>query len=142
MRIQDLMSKSVISVAPDTDVAVARERLRTGEVDHLVVVQGKRVVGVVAGKDFASVGDETPVSDVMSRDVATIAPSATMRRAAGVMQGRAVGCLPVVDDGRLVGIVTTSDLLTALAKGEVHAAPPPGRAILRKRGPRKRAIPI
>jgi CBS domain-containing protein len=60
-----------------------------------------------------------------------------MRRAAGVMRGRGVGCLPVVEEGRLVGIVTTSDLLTALAKGEIHAAPPRERVILRKRGARK-----
>jgi len=58
------------------------------------------------------------------------------------IQERAVGCLPVVSDGRLVGIVTTSDLLTALAKGDTHPAPSPDRTILWKRGPRKRAIPI
>ncbi len=142
MRVQDVMSKSVISVTPETEISVAREALRTGEVDHLVVVEAKRVVGVVAGKDIAGTGDDKRIADVMSRDVVTIAPEALLRRAAGIMHGRAIGCLPVVDDGRLVGIVTTSDLLTALAKGEIHAAPPRGRIILRKRGPRKRSIPI
>ena len=142
MHIRDIMSKSVISIGPDTDVATARERLRAGEVGHLIVVQDKRVVGVVARQDVAVAGDGMPVASVMSRDVATIAPEATLRRAAGIMHGRAIGCLPVVDDGRVVGIVTTSDLLTAIAKGEIHAAPPDGRVILRKRGPRKRAIPI
>ena len=78
----------------------------------------------------------------MTRDAVTIEPQATLRRAAGTMRGRAVGCLPVVDHGKLVGIVTTSDLLDALARGEIHAAPPEERFILRKRGPRKRAVPI
>ena len=142
MRIQDVMSKNVVSVAPTTEIAVAREKLRNDEIDHLVVIAGKRVVGVVAGRDIVGTRDDRPVSDVMSRTVVTIAPEATLRRAAGVMRGRAVGCPPVVDDGRLVGIVTTSDLLTALAKGEVHAAPPRDRVILRKRGQRKRPIPI
>jgi acetoin utilization protein AcuB len=142
MRIQDVMSRNVISAAPETEVATARERLRSEEVDHLVVVQGKRIVGVVAGKDITRAGDHKPLSTVMSRDVVTIAPDATLRRAAGIMRGRAVGCLPVIDEGKLVGIVTTSDLLTALAKGEIHAAPPRQRVILRKRGPRKRAILI
>jgi acetoin utilization protein AcuB len=142
MRIQDVMSKSVISVVPQTTVAEAQERLRTDEIDHLVVMQGKRVVGVVSGRDIARAGGEGPVAGVMSRDVVTIEPDATLRHAAGIMRGRAVGCLPVVDGGRLVGIVTTSDLLTALAKGEIHAAPPDGRVILRKRGPRKRPMPI
>lgn len=141
MRIQDVMSKNVVSVPEETAVAVARERLRREEIDHLVVVDGKRVVGVVAGKDILHAGDGQPLSDVMSRAVVTIEPEATLRRAAGVMRGRAVGCLPVVSDGRLVGIVTTSDLLTALAKGDTHPAPSPDRVILRKRGPRKRAMP-
>ena len=62
----------------------------------------------------------------------TIDPQATLRRAAGVMRGRAVGCLPVVEDGKLVGIVTTSDFLTAIARGEIHAAPPRERTTLRR----------
>lgn len=142
MRMKDVMSKRVVSVAPTTTIAMARERLRNDEIDHLVVVEGKRVVGVVAGKDILGVSEDGTIADVMRGDVVTIEPDATLRRAAGVMRGRDVGCLPVVDDGRLVGIVTTSDLLTALAKGETHPAPPTGRVVLRKRGPRKRAVPI
>ena len=142
MRIQDVMSKNVVSVPEETLIAIARERLRSEEIDHLVVVDGKRVVGVVSGKDILRAGDDQPLSDIMSHDVVIIGPEATLRRAAGIMRGRAVGCLPVVSDGRLVGIVTTSDLLTALAKGDTHPAPSPDRVILRKRGPRKRAIPI
>ena len=142
MRIQDVMSKNVVSVPREMEVAIARERLRTEEIDHLVVVDGKRVIGVVAGRDILRVSDDKPLSTVMSRNVVTIRPEATLRHAAGVMRGRDVGCLPVVQDGRLVGIVTTSDLLTALAKGETHPAPPAGRVVLRKRGPRKRAVPI
>ena len=52
MRIQDVMSKNVVSIPEETAVAAARERLRSEEIDHLVVVDGKRVVGVVAGKDL------------------------------------------------------------------------------------------
>jgi len=142
MRIQDVMSKHVVSVAPMTTIAEAQERLRIDEIDHLVVVDAKRVVGVVAGRDMLHASAERPVAEVMSRNVVTIEPEATLRRAAGIMRGRDVGCLPVVDHGRLVGIVTTSDFLTALAKGEIHAAPPISRVVLRKRGPRKRAVPI
>jgi CBS domain-containing protein len=142
MRIQDVMSKPVVTVAPDTDIATARERLSGGGIDHLVVVDGKRVVGVVAGRDILRIADDQPVAAVMSREVVTIEPEATLRRAAGIMRGRGVGSLLVVDGSRLTGIVTTSDLLTALAKGDTHAAPSPERVILRKRGPRKRHIAI
>lgn len=142
MRIQDVMSSDVVRVGPQTSIAVAREQLRRAEIDHLVIVEGSRVVGIVAGRDLPSGDDEKPIRTVMATDVATIEPEATLRHAAGIMRGRGVGSLPVVSQGQLVGIVTTSDLLTALAKGEIHAAPPSDRVILRKRGPRKRAIPI
>jgi acetoin utilization protein AcuB len=138
MRVQDVMSKDVISVTPADTVAEARERLQLAGINHLVVMEARQVVGVVAVKDLPAANEE-PLAQVMSRNVATIEPEATLRRAAGVMRGRNIGCLPVVDHGRLVGIVTTSDLLTALAKGEVHAASPRTRATLRKRGPRKGA---
>lgn len=142
MRIQDVMSSNVVSVAPETNVAAAREALRASEIRHLVVTDGKRVVGVVTGPDMQGVADDTPVSTVMSRHVVSIDRNATIRRGAGIMRGRGVGCLPVIDDGRLVGIVTASDFLTGISKGEIHAAPPRERIVLRKRGPRKVPTPI
>jgi acetoin utilization protein AcuB len=142
MRIQDVMSKDVVTVAPTTTIAEARERLRNEEINHLVIVDVRRVAGVVAGKDLLRAADDRQIADVMSRDVATIEPNATLRRAAGIMRGRNIGCLPVVEDGRLIGIVTTADLLTALAKGEIHATPERKRAILRKRGGRRPAVVI
>lgn len=142
MRIQDVMSKNVISIAPEIDVAAARTRLEVDEVDHLVVMDGKRVVGVVSERDIARAQDELPVARVMSHPVVTIAPEATLRRAAGVMRGRAIGCLPVMAEDKLVGIVTTSDLLTALSKGEIHAGPPSERVTLRRGVQRKRAMPV
>lgn len=123
MRIQDVMSKNVISVTPATTVAAARERLRAGEIDHLVVLERKRIAGVITGRDLDRAADDAPVATVMTHPVVTIEPEATLRRAAGIMRGRAIGSLPVVDDeNRLVGIVTTADLLTAMSKGEVHIA--------------------
>ena len=141
MRMQDLMSKHAVSIAPETTIRSAREELRRDGVEHLIVAEKKHVLGVVAREDLARAkDDEAPVAGVMTRNVVTIEPGATLRRAAGIMRGRAIGCLPVVDHGKLVGVVTTSDLLDALAKGETHAGPPDGRIVLRKRGPRKRGM--
>ena len=143
MRMQDVMSKHAVSIAPETSIRNAREALRRDGVEHLIVAEKKHVVGVVAREDLARAKDEeAPITGVMTRSVVTIEAGATLRRAAGIMRGRAIGCLPVVDHGRLVGVVTTSDLLDALAKGETHAGPPDGRVILRKRGPRKRGVVI
>lgn len=143
MRMQDLMSKHAVSIAPEATIGSAREVLRVEGIEHLIVAEKKRVVGVVAREDLARAKDENaPITEVMSRHVVTVEPAATLRRAAGIMRGRAIGCLPVVDHGKLVGVVTTSDLLDALSKGETHAGPPDGRVVLRKRGPRKRAVTI
>ena len=143
MRMQDVMSKHAVSIAPETTIRNAREALRRDGIEHLIVAEKKRVVGVVAREDLARARDEDgPITGVMTRHVVTVEPGATLRRAAGIMRGRAIGCLPVVDHGELVGVVTTSDLLDALAKGETHAGPPNGRVVLRKRGPRKRPVAI
>jgi CBS domain-containing protein len=61
------------------------------------------------------------VASLMTRRIATAPPSLTVRKAANLLRGSAVGALPVVDRGRLVGIVTVSDLLDQLGRG-VHAA--------------------
>ena len=138
MRIFDVMSRDVVSIKPDAEVAAAREALQRADIDHLVVLDGRKVVGIVSDKDLASAADVRKVSTAMTRGVVTIPPSATLRKAASVMLGRSIGCLPVVDDGRLVGIVTTSDLLSALAKGDIHPGSSPERATpLRKREVRK-----
>jgi acetoin utilization protein AcuB len=142
MHIQDVMSKDVVSIRPDADVETARETLHINGIDHLVVMDGKRIAGIVSERDLSQAAIDQPLRYIMHHDVVTVAPDATLRQAAGIMRGRAIGSLPVVDEGRLVGIVTTSDLLTALSKGEVHAAPKTERRILRKRGPRKRPIPV
>jgi acetoin utilization protein AcuB len=137
MRIQDVMTTEIVSISPDTEVRAARELLRMNHIHHLVVMDRKRVVGIVSDRDLAGREDDSHVAEVMTRDVATISPTATLRKAAGVMDGRIIGCLPVIKDGKLAGLVTTSDLLRAMAKG-AHPPPPPERYILRKRGPRKR----
>ena len=74
----------------------------------------------------------------MSRDVVTVEPTTTVRQAANLMRGRYLGCLPVVDGGKLVGMVTTSDLLELLGRGAIAPSPRAERWTLKGRGPRKR----
>jgi acetoin utilization protein AcuB len=137
MRIQDVMTDEIFSISPQESVLAARQMLRLHDIRHLVVLEGKEIVGVLSDRDLASQADDVRVADVMTRGVATISPRATLRQAAGKMEGRTIGCLPVMDRGKLAGIVTTSDLLRALATG-THPAPSPARYVLRKGTPRKR----
>ncbi len=138
MRVQDIMSRNVVTVAPDATVRSARVALADNGVGHLVVVERKRVIGIVTERDLAGASEDAPLSDFATREVVTIGPAATVRRAAGILTGHAIGALPVVVDGALEGIVTTSDLLRSIAKGETHAAPSAERYVLRKRSTAKR----
>lgn len=125
MRIQDVMTSDIVTIAPQATIAEAREKLRANKIHHLIVLEDKKILGVLSDRDVANRRNEMIVADVMTRDVATISPRATLRQAAGRMAARTIHCLPVMDRGKLTGIVTSTDLLR----------------VLRKRGPRKRPVP-
>lgn len=138
MRIQDVMTTKLVSITPDSDVGRARQSLDTNGIHHLVVMEKHRLIGILSDRDLAGVASDTTVRNVMTKEVATIAPGATLRQAAAVMDGHRVHCLPVAREGEVVGIITSSDLLRALAKGDLHLEPPSERYTMRGRGPRRR----
>lgn len=138
MRVKDVMRKQVRTIKPDEPVSMAKEMFRRYDIHHLVVVEKKDVVGIIGDRDVLNAGSEdTAVDQAMMRDPVTIHSDETVRKAAALMTGHVIGSLPVVDDGVLVGIVTTFDLLNLLAKGATHPAPNKERRVLAKRGPRK-----
>ncbi|HLJ73879.1 MAG TPA: CBS domain-containing protein [Thermoanaerobaculia bacterium] len=139
MRIQDVMTDEIVTISAEANVAEAREKLRLNRIRHLVVIENRRVVGVLSDRDLAHRSDDLRIGEVMTKHVATISPRATLRQAAARLEGRTIDCLPVMNRGELAGIVTTSDLMRALANG-AHPAPSAERYILRKRGPRKRPV--
>jgi CBS domain-containing protein len=73
----------------------------------------------------------------MSHRVVTAAPTTTIREAANLLRGHTVGCLPVLDRGRPVGIVTITDLLELIGRGVEKPVATSVRWTLRGRGPRK-----
>lgn len=120
MRLQDIMTTTVRSVPPELDTAAARHTMRKANVHHLVVVDGEHVVGVLSQRDLGGTRDEMlpagRVGDLMSSHVLVASPETTVRTAANLLRGHNVGCLPIVDGKKLVGIVTTSDLLALLGR--------------------------
>ena len=139
MRIREVMRTNVRTIKPSEPVSMAKELFRRYDIHHLVVVD-KGVAGVVNDHDFAGARDDDPVERIMSRHVVTIGPEETIRKAAAIMTGQGIGSLPVVDDEKLVGIVTTRDLLLLIAKGAVHPAPNAERPVLAKRAPRRKPL--
>jgi len=114
MRVEQIMSRTVISLRPDATVATARAIFRQRNIHHLVVTDGRKVIGTLSYRELSGHGEETPVSATMNRDFITATPSTTLKEAASLMLRHAAGCLPVVDEG-IVGILTTTDLMRNLA---------------------------
>jgi CBS domain-containing protein len=122
MRAAEIMTTEVQTVVPGMTATDAWGLMRRHRIHHLVVRAGSGVVGVlsdrdVGGRNGAAVRAQSNVADLMTSSVVTIEPKATVREIANLMRGRTIGCLPVVDRGRVVGIVTVSDLLGLLGRG-------------------------
>lgn len=122
MRVFEIMTSEVLTVTPATPVYEALALMRTEKVHHLVVKRNGRIAGVLSDRDLAAPSRfdlRTPVTvaDVMTSDVVTIDREDTIRTAANLMLGRRINCLPVTSNGRLVGIITSADLLELLGRG-------------------------
>ena len=114
-----MQSASIATVKPEDDLALATQVMLWTGVRHLPVVRRNEVVGVLSERDVlrrqSVVGARTaarePVEAAMTRSPAVIEPGAPLVSALTIMQNRRLGCLPVVTQGRLVGILTSTDLL-------------------------------
>ena len=141
IRLRDVMKKNVESISPRESAAAAWSRMRTRRIRHLVVLDAGRVVGVVSDRDLAGPGSlrqVESVGDVMTTQVVSGHPEMTLRQAANQLRGRSIGCLPVMEDDKLVGILTTTDLLEQIGRGVERPMSRGRRATLATRGPRRK----
>ena len=114
--VSDLMTLlcALATVEADWCIDDADRRARRLGIRHLLVTRGKDLVGIVCRCDLVPPPAEGEyVVDRMQTELIAVRPDATLRGAADLMRGRAVGCLPVVEDGQLVGVVTRGDLRRA-----------------------------
>ena len=128
MLVHDIMQSRVITATEQTGVAEALGVLRTRGVRHLVIADGDTLAGIVSDRDLKQAGalDERlgqwTIGEIMTRSVITIEPSAPVEDAAQVMLAEKISALPVTKAGRLVGIVTETDIVRlfvrALGAGE------------------------
>jgi acetoin utilization protein AcuB len=95
----------------------ARTIMRAQRFKHLPVVERKRVLGVISDRDVrqhAADLDDSLVETAMTADPVTVSPDTSVEEAASLMLVKDIGCLPVTEQGALVGIITRTDLLRAL----------------------------
>jgi acetoin utilization protein AcuB len=130
LRVKDFMTRSPVTVHPDALVQGAAQMMRTRKLRHLPVVDGGgKLMGIVTDRDLRQVVFDPAVQarlgraadslrtlavrEVMTWGVVTVRPETAIRHAAWLMREQRLGALPVVEAGRLVGILTERDVLRA-----------------------------
>lgn len=122
LRVKDIMKPRVETVDQNETAEAAYNRMRLNRIHHLVVTGEDGIVGVISERDLGG-GDREllrqthQVASVMTPYAVKARPEMAVRQAASLMRGWTIGCLPVVERGKLVGIVTVSDLLDLVARG-------------------------
>ena len=128
MLVKDIMKTQLVTLNADSKLGFANDIMYLGRIRHLPVVKGENiVVGILTQRDLYRASltsiltnwkenkeflDSIKVSDVMTKNVATINPDATIEEAAQVMIDKKIGALPVVKDkNKLVGLLTETDVL-------------------------------
>jgi acetoin utilization protein AcuB len=132
MNVRDLMTTNPITVGPETPVLDARQLMIDKHFRHVLITEGPKLLGIVTDRDIRlnlpspatslSVWEinyllaRLTVASVMTKCLVTVSPRQDTRAAALLMLDHKIGALPVVDEGRLVGIITETDLLRAYVK--------------------------
>jgi CBS domain-containing protein len=127
MRIDEIMTRNVLTIGPKEPANSAWSRMERERVRHLVVLDGGRLVGILSERDLGGRSGEAVrrdrlVSELMTRNIASVEPGTTLRQAANLMRGRLIGSVPVVENGRVIGIVTATDVLEELGRGSTRPA--------------------
>lgn len=143
MRVRDVMSTKVRTVAATVPAQDAWDLMRAERIHHLVVTDGKRIAGIVSDRDTggprgAAVRAGREIGELMTANVVTVPPDTPVKKIANLMRGRSIGCVVAVEKGRSVGIVTTSDLLEWLGRGAIRPTPQAKRPALNYRAPHRK----
>ena len=133
--IRDVMTPAPVTVTSGTSLEQAAREMRDANIGDVIVLDGEQITGILTDRDIvvrAVAGGRNPaqtrVGEIASRELTTIDPDESVDSAVALMRERSIRRLPVVEDGRPVGIVSLGDL--ALERdpdsclGEISAAPP------------------
>jgi len=130
MKVRDMMQQNLVTVTPTMSLAQVQRFMHDKRIRHLPVVRGHHLVGIVTDRDIRDASpspattlskgeiqyqmDTTPVRSCMSRNVVTVHPDDDMVHAARILLDQKYGCVPVLEEKRLVGIITETDCLQAM----------------------------
>lgn len=122
--IDAIMSTNLITVPPSATLAEARTLMRDKGIHHLPVTEDRQLIGLITLTNVLAATDsflrddssrihanDIAVNEVMVRDVATVNVNASLRQAALFLEKHKIGCLPVMDNDDLIGIITDTDFV-------------------------------
>jgi len=134
LKVRDVMTTDPTTLKRNDKLTLADDIMRLGRVRHLPVVDddGELLVGIVSQRDLfrdalaqalgygrhaqRKILDSLAVKDVMATDLVTTSPETSLVEAAQLLTKRKIGCLPVVESGRLIGILTEGDFVALIAR--------------------------
>ncbi len=130
IEVREIMSPDPVVLTVDDELSLAHDIMSLGRIRHLPVVEGSRLVGIISQRDLfkaslASVLDDdydrnrehlksVKIKDIMVKNVISVPPEMSLREAGRILLKEKIGCLPVVENGKLVGLITETDLLSFL----------------------------
>jgi len=131
MKVRELMTTDVATIGRNDELTIGDDIMKMKRLRHLPVVEEGRLVGMLTQRDLfhaalsiaLNFGEKAQkeflktvvVKEVMTEEVLTIDPGADVKEAARLLIEHKIGCLPVVENGKLVGLVTETDLLRVIA---------------------------
>lgn len=132
MKVRDVMVQDVATLNINDELSLANDIIQLGRIRHLPVVEGKKLVGIISERDLfrsslahalgygtkatRDVMKTIRIKDVMVTELVTIGPEEDLKEAVRSMLGNKIGCLPVVEEGELIGLITETDVLLQYLK--------------------------
>ena len=120
--VQDIMIKALITVNPATTALQIAKMMEQGGIGAILVKENENLVGIVTDRDFATkiaannLPFDTPVEKIMSSPLIKINHNEPISAAAEMMNSKKIRKLAVSDNGNIVGLITSTDLVNQLAK--------------------------
>ncbi|NIS60949.1 MAG: CBS domain-containing protein [Proteobacteria bacterium] len=139
MKVKDIMVEDLATHRLNDELSLADDIMQLGRIGHLPVVEEGRLVGIINQRDLfkASLasamgyGEKAKrefmktavVKEVMVNEVITISPESSIEEAGKVMLAKGIGCLPVVEEGNLIGLIMETDILRPTGSGQADKLP-------------------
>ena len=125
--VREIMMGSPVTLRPEDTLDLANDVISLGRIRHIPVLAEGRLVGLLSERDLIGAAANqifglkqksksallktVLIRDIMKKKIVTVTPDTTIKDAAHLMADRKIGCVPVVIDGALVGLLTTTDIL-------------------------------